>query len=472
MNLEAFKKYLAPRLFSGSFSQAGMANVTYYGLSSSRDIAINQTASVLDNIGEKADKIAAASKFLPESSFVHDGLFPKFKGASEGFMPITAEVLVPSTIAGLIPEDNPEHNLALINGILAVPSTWKYELVEPPTDDFSSLGLGDILDFANSTPGVKRLMSSSMFSKNQLAPDGVIYLGKTMDSNGMIVNKSSGMQPRKAPIREAVRTEVLLTYQDTSGNDAIAGQYNNVGARIVSQKVAQGFELKSTIYVGSDIKGTARPVLFIFADDQPRAAKPIEVCDIVEVDDADESTAGIEIVNCCGGTMAFVTLTFSSADHGFEVDDQVIYRSGPRGHTERTIVTAVSGAVVTIHAIDDSNALDTTVTLPCCTGSPDDYGSRGSLFLELGSTNKTASVFKVAPNSTTSIYLELLTPVPATLNNATGNLVLRDGQVVEVSTVGAQAGGVFLEVDLAGGEACTLAKLDCTCLLGAVLTLD
>lgn len=469
-NIADFMKFVAPRLMSGTFSQAGIDSVTWFGLTSSKETALRQTASTMDQYSEKSDRMSAATRLLSDKNFVHDGLFPKFEGSATGFRPIPADTLVASTIAGYVPEDNPEHNLALINGLLAVPSNWRYEMVEPPKDDFSFLGLGDALNFGMNTPGVKRLMSSAIFSKNQLAKDGVFYIGQAVNSQGFIDSKVTGVEKRKAPIREAVRTEVLLTYSDLSGNAPVNGQYAHVGSRVVTQKPAAGFELKSTMYVGSDIRGTARPVLLIFADDQPRHAKPIVVCNVVQ--STVDGVGVVELSSCCGGELSYVTLTFTGTSHGFVVNNLVVYRNGIRGETKRGKVTTVSGAVVTVQAIDDANAIDTTEILHCCS-NPDGYGIRGELLKELGSTLKTSSVFKVAYDSTTpAVLIETLKSLQATILGATGTLTLRNGETILFETTSAQAGGVFLSIALQPGETCDLVALDCTCLLGAIVTLD
>ena len=381
VNLSAFAKYVAPRLFSGNFT-GGMEGVTVYGLTQDHECAMEQTMSVQDKFADQtmvnmmlqlAGKSSGGSKSI-SGDFIHDGLFPTFKLDEDNcVIPITQEHLEESTIAGYVQTSNPEHSLANIRGLLFVPDNWKFNLVEPPRDDFSALGLGKGLDFRNNTPGVFPVLSSSLFSRNTVGQGGKVILGDVVGKNGMVVKAAKGLRAREREIKEAVRTEVLQTYTDLGCNNAAEGQLPSVGRPIVPQGRASGFSLKSTMYIGSDVRGTARPVLLLFRTDTPRSAKPIVVCNEQEV--IVDSSPDCGIVDCCPGNQPYATLTFGCPqDANFAVGDEVVYRTGPKGATFIAEVTAVSGAVVNIDTANLGGEL-----LPCCQGHKDEYGVAATL---------------------------------------------------------------------------------------------
>lgn len=479
-NLAAFTNYVAPRLFSGNFT-GGMENVTVYGLSQDKAVALEQTASVTDHMLDRrmldtlmamAGRMGSGNGASELGDFRHDGLFPTFKTEGGQIMPITQEILEASTIAGYVQTSNPEHSLATIRGLLFVPENWKFSLVEPPEDNFSSLGLGQGLNFANNTPGVHPILSSSIFARNKIGRDGQVILGDVVGKNGMVVKSVKGIQARDKAIKEAVRTDLLMTYTDPAVNNASAGQLPSVGRPIVPQGRASGFALKSTMYIGSDVKGTARPVLLLFETDTPRSAKPIKVCNVATVNV--DQTQPSAIVSCAPGGQKYVVLTFNKdVSAEFSVADEVVYRSGPKGAAYIAAVTAVSGSVVTI----DTTGLGEEI-LPCCAGSKDEYGVQGTLFVNTGATAKTSEVMKARYDSgSSSIFLELFDPIAASLLGATGTLTLDAldasgaAQVLLVKTVAA-AHGVFVQIDAQAGETCDLSTLDCDCLVNAVFTLD
>lgn len=477
-NLHAFMSHLAPRLFQDAFG--GVESVKVYGLKQDYNIAKEQTASVQDHFIDQqilaalqaAGSLARTEDLLGE--FTHDGLFPTFKteGADDEIVPITQEVLEPSTIAGFVQTSNPEHSLAQYRGLLLVPSNWKFDLVEPPRDDFSSLGLGKGLDFVNNTPGVHPVLSSSMFTGKTVGEDGTVILGDTIGKNGMIVKQARGLRNRDRAIKEAIRTEVIQTYTDSSCNNATPGQLPSVNRPIVPQGRADGFKLKSTAYFGTDVRGQAKPVLIIFKTDTPRSARPIEVCNItdVDVDQAGEA----KLVDCCPGGQAYAVLTFSSdVSAKYAVNDQVIFRSGRKMDTYLARVTAVAGPVVTIQAILSTGEDDTDAEIPCCEGSQnDDYGTLGELIINTGSAATSSEIAKISvDDGTSSWFLELWDPVAATLAGATATVTLENGDTILVQTV-ADAEGVFVQVEAQAGEAADITEIDCNCLVNAVIAFD
>jgi hypothetical protein len=476
-NLHAFMQYLAPRLFHDTFG--GVESVKVYGLKHDYSIAKEQTASVMDHmldIQQLAALRALGNNLAMEDmlgEFTHDGLFPTFKvsGADNRVEPITQEVLEPSTIAGYQQTANPEHALAQYRGLLLVPDNWKFDLVEPPKDNFSDLGMGQGLNFVQNTPGVFPVLSSSLFTGRTVGEDGQVIIGQTMAANGMLVPTVKGTRARERAIREAIRTEVIQTYTQSSCANSLDGQIPEVGRPIVPQGRADGFQLKSTAYFGTDVRGTAKPVLILFKTDTPRSARPIEVCTVSEVN-VDES-AEAKLVSCCPGNLPYAILTFSKdVSDDYAVNDLVVYRAGRRGASYTARVTAVAGSVVTIQATDAADADDLTASIPCCEGSQnDDYGTLGELFLNKGaSITATSSEIRGVQANGANQILELWFPLAASTTGATGTITLENGDVILVETV-ADAEGIAIEVTAQAGEQ-SLEDLDCNCLVNAVLALD
>lgn len=476
-NLMAFANYLAPRLFSGAFN-GGMQSVRMYGLAQDYSTAKEQTASVQDSYMTQeliralamrgantgVDKIDAMM-----GTFVHDGLFPTFKEATDGTIElIVADILEPSTIYGYVQADNPEHSLAPYRALLLVPENWRFDLVEPPRDDFSDIGLGEGLNFRSNTPGVFPLMSSSMFTNFGIGDDGVVIVGQGVNpSDGMVGATARGLVQRSQALSEAVRTEVVQTYSQFTCAAPVEGQYNNVGRPAVPQSRADGFALKSTMYIGSDVTGIARPVLLLFKTDTPRSAKPVVVCNEVEV--AVDQAAGGQLVGCCPGDQTYAILTFSTDQtDAFEVDDLAVYRTGPLGATYLVKVTAVSGKVVSIASVDSAGE-DAYTLLPCCAGSPDDYGVRGELLKTTGATATTSEIMKAKfDEDTETLLVEFYVPLDNKADGADATITLENGDVILVQLAAASAEGVFAELELRDGETCDLSTLDCGCLVNAV----
>lgn len=479
VNLNAFARFLAPRLFDGAF-EGGMNNVDIYGQQVDWEIAREQTMSVQD--GADPERIESRLDRMMGNGLTVDGLFPTFStDADNVVIPITAEYLQPSTIAGYQQTTNPEHALADIRGLLIVPSNWRYNLVQPPQDDFSYLGIGPGLNFRDNTPGVFPVplqsgayMSSSMF-RNATMDGGQVILGSTVGPGGVMIPTANGMRMRDRPLAEAVRTRVLMTYaQQTCGAGA-----RPVGPAAVTQAEADGFELKSTMYIGTDVQGTARPVLLLFKTDTPRSAQAIEVCNEVEV----ELTSGgeLSLSACCVGVPAYTATLQFSADGlttaqltalvaaNYAVNDVAIYRSGPKGTSFLVEVTAVSGSMVAIQAIKEAGDPDTTATLLCCSGVPDDYGVLGELLVVTGTTETCSEIFKAECDPETGILsIEVYNPLIAGLIAAEGTITLSSGQVILVQLAAAADAGVFFTLEVADGETCDLCAMDCACLLGAV----
>lgn len=476
-NLVAFANYVAPRIFSGAFG-GGMQNVKMYGLSQDFMNAKEQTASVQDSYMTqeliRALALRGASTGVDRidamlGTFIHDPLFPTFKaGTGNVIEPVVADVLEPSTIYGYVQTSNPEHALAPYRAILMVPENWRFNLVEPPRDDFSDIGLGEGLNFRTNTPGVFPIMSSSMFTGSTIGNGGTVIIGQGVDpANGMVGATVRGLVPRGQALNEAVRTEVIQTYSEFTCDPAVEGQYQNVGRPAVPQHRADGFALKSTMYVGSDVSGTARPVLLIFKTDQPRSAKPIVVCDVEEVSVTATATGGI--VGCCPGNQTYAILTFSTDQtDNFEVDDLAVYRTGPNGATYLVKVTAVSEKVVSIASVD-ADGEDAYTLLPCCAGVPDDYGVRGELIKTTGATATSSEIMKAQfDEDTETLLVEFYTPLDNKADGADATITLENGDVILVQLAAASTEGVFAELELRGGETCDLGELDCGCLVNAV----
>lgn len=482
-NLVAFANYLAPRLFSGGAFSGGMEDVKVYGLMQDWTVAKEQTASVQDSYMDQeilraltmrgaavgADRVAA----IFGDNFIHDGLFPTFKEDTDGVVvPITQEILEPSTIAGYVQTANPEHSLASIRGLLFVPSNWRFNLVEPPRDDFSSLGLGAGLNFRTNSPGVFPIMSSSMFVNNTIGQDRQVILGQGVDpATGMIGQTVRGLVQRERAIQEAIRTQVIMTYSEFTCGPIVEGQLANVGRPAVPQGQADGFALKSTMYLGSDVTGVARPVLLLFKTDTPRSAQPIKVCQVEEV--TVDSEGQNQLVACCPGNQSYAILTFNNdMEDEFEVGDLAVYRTGANGASYLVEVTAVSGKVVSISSVDSAG--DPAYTeLPCCSGVPDDYGVRGELILTTGATALTGNIMKASWDAdVSSLFVELYTPVVTHLAGTDGTITLEDGTVIQVTTSDNNPAGVFLTLEADTGETCDLSTLDCGCLVNAVFAFD
>jgi hypothetical protein len=468
LNLDAFASFVAPRLFSGAFDN-GMQGVQIYGLDTDFLVAKQQTASVVSG-GLSMDMLKTLSAYglgagtnLDKmfSNFTHDPMFPTFALEGTQVVPVTQEILEPSTIAGYIQTDNPAHRLNAIRGLLFVPNNWKYNLVEPPRDDFSSLGLGGGLNFLTQTPGVQVLMSSSMFARNKVAKNGTFWVGQAALQDGRMGLKATGVEARERAIREAVRTELILTHVGSSC--AADGQNPNVGPAAVAQGLANGFALKSKVYVATDVRGTAKPVLVLFKIDEPRNALPIKVCssETVEVTLSSEPA----IVDCGPGNTAFVVLTFDrDMSSTYTAGNVVAYRTGPKGATYQADVSSVSGSVVVIQSLDD------TTILPCCAGAQDDYGTQAELIKVTGATATSSEIMK-ASCTDGILTLELFDALAAGTDEDTATITLQDGTEIAVALT-ANATGVFVTVDASGEEACDLCDLDCACLIGAVFAYD
>jgi hypothetical protein len=469
-NIKAFADFVAPRLFSGSWGK-GMEGLTVYGLNSDLQTAKEQTASVMDHYLDlsilntlRAVGMSSSNKLdAMLNGFIHDGMFPTFKTDGSGNVEIIPqEILEPATIAGLVQTDNPEHCMSKLRGLLFVPDNWMFDLVEPPKDDFSDLGLGKGLDFRTTSPNSFPILSSSLFAANKIGPDGVVYLGQKVDSNGRVVTGASGIVPRETQIREAVRTQLLTTYSSvTCSGDAAM---KNVGPAAVPQGMADGFMLKSLMYIATAVKGTARPVLVLFQIDEPRSAKPIVVCSPTNIT-VNATVGNNTIVNCCPGNQIYTVLTFRDAvGSAYAVNDVVAYRTGPLGQTFLAVVTSVSGNTVVIQSQDN------LTLLPCCSGAKDDYGVQAELVKITGATATSSEIMKARYDTgTSSLYLEFFDALAARAINTAATITLDSGSVINV-TLAAAASGVSARVVTAVGETCSLADLDCACLMNAVFS--
>lgn len=455
-NLDAFENFLAPRLFAGNF-EGGMETVKVYGQKPDYRIAQEQTWSAKDNMA-----YMEMMRSMPgsEDGFIHDGLFPTFKVDGGYITPITQEILEEATIAGYVQTDNPEHALAEYRGLLFVPANWMFDLVEPPKDNFADLGIGS-LNFGQNTPGVYQLLSSSLFSGFARSGKEVI-IGNELNNKGQVITRARGVQGREKAIREAVRTELLLTYSQRSFSDDHADQLPRVGQPVVPQSSADGFALKSTMYLASSVYGTARPVLMLFRVDNPRSAKAIKVCSSVDI--TVDQTAGNEVVAAAPGGQEYLVVTFRNAiGTDFAVDDELVYRTGIKGASYLVDVTAKDGKVLSIQSQDHS-------LLPACAGGKDDYGVQAQLIKNTGATAVESEIMKASYDSgSTSLFLELFDPIAATIDNASGVITLESGDSIDVEAVGAGE-GVFIQVDAAAGEACDLSTLDCATLVNATIS--
>lgn len=474
VNLSAFMEYVAPRIFSGSFRE-GMQDVTVYGLPQDFTTALRQTASAqasndyMEIIKMLAARNQSSGDLMMDqllNNKVIDNLFPTFDAqtGTNILIPITKEILMPSTIAGYIQRDNPEHSLSQYRGLLFVPANYMYTLVSPANDNFSNLGLGEALNFGMNTPGVFPILSSSMFSRNTIGSTGEVIIGQRPSANGMLQMVADGIVSRDRVIQEAVRTEVLLNYYPSSCENAIDGQLPNVGRKIVSQRRASGFNVHSEMNVKTDVMGEAKPVLLLFKADTPLSALPIEICEVNDIQLS--QTGGYSIVDCCPGGQIYAVLTFNKdVSSFFSVGNSAVYRTGATGKSYLVTVTAVAGAVVTIATVDQQTTID------CCSGSPDDYGTRGELIVTTGATAVSGVIMKAECDPDNDhVALELFTPLGASLLGATGTITLQNGQIIAVVTT-ANASGVFVTVEAAPGESCSLCDLPCSCLVNAIFVL-
>jgi hypothetical protein len=269
--------------------------------------------------------------------------------------------------------------------------------------------------------------------------------------------KATGVEARERAIREAVRTELILTH--VGQGCAASGQNPNVGPAAVAQGLANGFALKSKVYVSTAVTGTAKPVLILFKIDEPRNAIPIKVCSSEEI--AVTLTSEPQIVDCGPGTLPFVVLTFDrDMSSTYTAGNVVAYRTGPKGATYTADVSSVSGSVVVIQSLDD------TTVLPCCAGGADDYGTQGELIKVTGATALTSEIMKASCTDGV-LTLELFDALAAKLDEQAATITLADGTEIDVALT-ANASGVFVTVEAGAEEACSLCDLDCACLVGAV----
>lgn len=477
LNIMAFVRYMAPRLMSKSFS-GQHTGWKVYGIESDYYTAKCQTAEVSDKQTLSDIQRALTGASISESQidsmigeFKDDSLMPTFKINADGdFEPVTAEHLEPSTILGYLQTENPEHAMQDLRALLFVPNTWTYDLVEPEQDDFTMLGLGKSLDFRNSTPGVFPLLSTGMFSNSAIGKNGIVSVGERVDpKTGMVVKAASGIQKRPKPIKEAVRTDLVLTYSGSAGCGS-SQDLSRVGAAAVPQGRADGFALKSTMFVGTNVVGRARPVLVLFRIDQPRATQPIEVCNVVSIEVTPVEDAAM-IVRCSPGNQTYAVLEFDRDVSGtFVATNKAVYRTGPGSATFLVDVDSVSsdGKVVSI-----SSDADPIEVLPCCQSGKDRYGTMGQLLKTTGVTTKTAEIHK-AEYDTNVLYVELFTPIAAAALNATGKIVLTSGEEIAIRVnTATTVPGVLIELKAAASpDECPLASLDCACLAGATLVLD
>lgn len=468
LNIAAFSNFLHDRLFAKGGFDAGVESVTVYGMRRDLNVAKEQTAQVQDGWAVNQLSSAMSMGKIEDmlGDFVHDGLFPTFKEGEDGYLElIPFDILEPSTIAGFVQTANPEHGLAPYRALLLVPRSYKMVLVEPPRDDFSDLGLGESLNFRTNTPGVQPIMSSSMFTRGTRNGSSII-IGEAPGANGVNARVARGLVPRGQAIQEAIRTEVMLTYASANCEPA-DGQLPNVARNAVAQKRADGFALKSTMYVGDDIVGTALPVLIIFRTDTPRSARPISVCKVTDIDVSVSS--GNTITNACPGNAIYNVLTFRHpVGDAFAVNDVAVYRSGPKGQSVLVDVTAKAGNVLTIEAVDN------TTILPVCPGSGDDYGVLADLVKVTGTTLLSSEIMKAECDPDTGdLFIETFLPLTSSLAGADATITLENGETILVDIVGATAAGVFFRLATRAGETCDFCELlanDCSCLVNATFT--
>ena len=129
----------------------------------------------------------------------------------------------------------------------------------------------------------------------------------------------------------------------------------------------------------------------------------------------------------------------------YAVDDVAVYRSGPKGTSFLVEVTAVSGSMVAIQAIDADGDPDTGVTLLCCSGVPDDYGVLGELLLITGTTDVCSEIFK-AECTDGVLSIELYNPIVAEAEDGEASITLADGTVILVTYDADADAGVYVTV--------------------------
>lgn len=472
-NLDAFMQYVLPHFMTDDF--LGMSEFEMYAIPHDLIDAKAQTASVMDKDiamykirGLKGMDVDSILDSMLGGEFIPDNLMPRFKIGTDGFIePVAADYMSPAAIYGYVNKRSPEHSAAIIAGILFVPKSYGFLQVTPPDDDFSYLG-SDALNFSTSTPGVKPILSSSIFKKNRRMPKKQVIIdgiqgGKLQVKSGLErISNSNNFR------EENIRTDLVLTYSDLSGSKDTPTQLNRVGNKLTPPHRASGFNMLSQTWIKTDFKGSAKPVLYLFKKDTPRAAMPIEVCTTETV--ALTFASGPQLMNCCPGGQPYAVLTFDTDISAlYPVNTLLAYRTGVRGDTFITKVTAVSGNVVTIQSANAAGTL-TTDPLPCC-GASDLYGPRGELVKLVGSALTSSEIFQAEwSTGSSSLLIQTFQPLAAALINATATITLETGDVINV-TLAVAGQGVFWSVVAAGGETCNLSTIGCNKLARAVFKL-
>ena len=214
--------------------------------------------------------------------------------------------------------------------------------------------------------------------------------------------------------------------------------------------------------MGTDVHGTAKPVLLLFQTDNPRPARAIKVCNTVDV-----------AVTAVGAPEPSRLLPRWSVLR----DSDVLYRR--RQKLPICLTTSVSqirpcietGAKVRellgyclgdrwSYCFDYSRWRRSSSSLLFELAQRLDYGTRGDLIKLTGVTNKTSEVFKGRWDSGSStLMVELLDPVALFLINATATLTLENGDAILVkAAVASTVPTVFVQLVDQGGETCVLSN--------------
>lgn len=467
-NLHAFFNTLGSRFFGGDGFSGGFENVIAYALNMDHEMAKLQTMSTggmftpeqMSMMSAMGGNYSLDTFFSKMYTFKHEPQMLTYDTTGGLLSPVTQDILQNSTIYGKVMAPNPMHLAHDTRAILFVPDNIKFNLVAPMPDDFSSLGLGNALDFHSNTPGVFPL-SSSLFASNRTVSDKSIELGINKVA-GKYVSTVQGIVKRSRPLQEAIRTYVRQTYSslECSGSET---EYPRVGAPVVPQGPADGFAAKSQVNISTNYTGYQKPVLYIFKIDHYLSRSPIVVCDPIEVDVS--TTEGYSVVSCCPGDAIYATIRFSSnsVSTDFTVTDKAVYRPGLQAETFLVDITGVDNDVITIESTDG------TTLLPCCTGT-DGYGAMGVLQNITTATATSSPILRAQYDSVVpSLFLNLKNPIIPNTTGTAGTITLEDGTVINVLLV-ADASGVFAQVEAAVGEDCVLSTLDCECLVNAVFS--
>ena len=483
VNLKAFMKFVAHRFLQGNTFEANAEGVKCYGLKEDYHAAYEQTERVSNGSTDSALlRLIAEMKAgggmgqgmmdKMYGKFHHDGLMPTFFLDEDNCVDLTPyEHEEEATIAGFVQSYNPAHGGNKIRGLLFVPPTYRYGLVTPPRQDWSSMTqLGAGVNFGQNTPGVF-LLSSSMFTDRKAT--GTVYIGQKVNAKGEVYSNVSGLSKRGKTYQEAIRTHLRQTY--TNASQCLQpkdGQLQKTGQPVTNSSFATGLALHSQIWMDTRIQGTARPILLLFRTDDPQAASAVVNCDAVDASVTRVPTG--QVIGACPGGLPFSHIEldrpYAEMFPSLPVGARFVYRAGRDGDSYLVASTLIRDNLVSVKAILPDGSDDLNTCLPACEGSSnDDYGILGDLIQVTGATATKSKVFKYGFDEVSGcLQVETHLALAPSAAAAAVKITLADGTVVNAVTAAAGL-GVFLELKAATGEPCDFAKLDCECLRDAVV---